>query len=356
MASLVEDAVRTPSMHDAQPWRFVHRSGGRSLALYGDPERTLPLADPDHRALHLGCRAALFNLRVAAAHHGRDADARLLSDPDDPWHPADALLRQSESVDRGLADLCPAARRRHTSRFPFSEEQIPEPVLDGLGAAVLLEGCRLITPGVWHTDAVMELVHDAEMLEAAGEAVRAETAVWTRAGRTGEGPATEGIPAEALGPRQYGASAPARDFDARRGVPDRDVAVFEEHPQIALLGTVEDAPADWLRAGQARERVLVQATVDGLATSLRSPPLERPELRSSARDPSVAIGFIHMVFRLGYGPPGQATPRRPVADVLTFERPGRRLTVQPARWLPARIGADFPEQRKGLSRARGIEH
>ncbi|MFJ8078943.1 Acg family FMN-binding oxidoreductase [Streptomyces sp. NPDC096176] len=319
VTSLVEDAVRAPSMHNAQPWRFVHRSGSRSLALHGDPERTLPFADPDHRALHLGCGAALFNLRVAAAHRGWDAEARLLPDPDDPWHLANVLIRQSESVDRGLADLYPAVRRRHTSRFPFSEEQIPDPILDGLRAAALVEGCRLVTPGAWHTDAVMELVHDAEMLEAASEAVRAEIAVWTGTGRTREGPATEGIPAEALGPRQYGVSAPARDFDAQRRSPDREVALFEKHPQIALLGTVEDAQADWLRAGQAMERVLLQATVDGLATSLMSQPLEWPELRSSARDPSVAIGFIHMVFRLGYGPPGQATPRRPVADVLAFQ-------------------------------------
>ncbi|GGU16822.1 nitroreductase [Streptomyces lateritius] len=297
----------------------MHRSGGRSLALYGDPQRTLPFADPDHRALHLGCGAALFNLRVAAAHHGWAAEARLLPDPNDPWHLADVLLRQSDSADRGLADLHPAVRRRHTSRFPFSEEQIPEPVLDGLRAAALLEGCRLITPGAWHTDAVMELVRDAAMLEAASEAVRAEIASWTRTGRPGEGPATEGIPVDALGPRQYGVSAPARDFDAQRHLPDREVALFEEHPQIALLGTVEDAPADWLRAGQAMQRVLLQATLDGLAASLMSQPLEWPELRPSARDPSVAIGFIHMVFRLGYGASGEATPRRPVADVLAFQ-------------------------------------
>jgi hypothetical protein len=96
------------------------------------------------------------------------------------------------------------------------------------------------------------------------------------------------------------------------------VAVFETHPQIALLGTVEDTPADWLRAGQAMQRVLLQATLDGLATSLMSQPLEWPELRPSVRDPSSAVGFVHMVFRLGYGPQGDATPRRPVADVLSL--------------------------------------
>ncbi|MCT4353538.1 nitroreductase [Streptomyces sp. Je 1-79] len=318
VTSLVEDAVTAPSMHNAQPWRFVHRAGSGSLALYGDPDRTLPIADPDHRALHLGCGAALFNLRVSAAHHGWTAEVRLLPDPDHPWHLADVRLRRTGSVDHGLADLHPAVRRRHTSRFPFTDEPIPEPVLGGLHGAALLEGCRLITPGAWHADAVMELVRDAEFLEAANEAVRAEIATWTRTGRTGEGPTTEGVPAEAIGPRQYGVSAPVRDFDSPRRVADRGVADFEKHPRLALLGTVEDTPADWLRAGQAMQRVLLQATLDGLATSLMSQPLEWPELRSSVRDPSSAIGFVHMVFRLGYGPSGGATPRRPVGEVLSF--------------------------------------
>ncbi|CAM5617793.1 Nitroreductase OS=Streptomyces cyaneofuscatus OX=66883 GN=G3I52_01045 PE=4 SV=1 [Streptomyces cyaneofuscatus] len=87
-------------------------------------------------------------------------------------------------------------------------------------------------------------------------------------------------------------------------------------PLQALLGTAEDQPVDWLRAGQGMERVLLQATLDGLATSLISQPLEWPELETLARDPRSRAGFVQMVFRFGYGPSAPATPRRPVAEVL----------------------------------------
>lgn len=192
-------------------------------------------------------------------------------------------------------------------------------MVDGLRAAAFLEGCRLVVPGEWHTDTVMSLVHASELFEAADEAVRAEIAAWTRTGAAGEGPGTEGIPSYAFGPRQYDVTSPARDFDATRHVSGRVAARFEKRPQLALLGTADDTPQQWLEAGQAMQRVLLQATLDGLATSLMSQPLEWPELRSDARDPGSTVSFVHMVFRLGYGPQGRATPSRPVSEVLSFE-------------------------------------
>lgn len=319
VTSLVEDAVTAPSMHNAQPWRFVHRTDAGTVELHGDPARAMPREDPDHRSLRLGCGAALFNLRVSAAHHGLRAVVRLLPTGEDPWHLADVHLEEGAVEDEDLAALRPALRERHTSRFPFSEERIPTEILDGLCAAALLEGCHLVVPGAWHTDTVMGLVHASELFEAADASVRAEIAAWIRTGSADEGPATEGIPAYAFGPRQYDVDAPVRDFHSPRRAADRPAARFEKNPQIALLGTLEDTPEDWLRAGQGLQRVLLQATLDGLSSSLMSQPLEWPELRSDARDPGSTTGYVHMVIRLGYGPRGRATPRRPVADVLAFD-------------------------------------
>lgn len=318
VTSLVEDAVTAPSMHNAQPWRFVHRTGDGTVELHGDPARTMPHGDPDRRALHLGCGAALFNLRVAVAHRGLHADTRLLPSPADPWHLADLSLRTIGAQDDDLKAFHPALRRRHTNRFPFSEERIPSEVTGGLCAAALLEGCRLVVPGTWHTDTVLDLVHDSEMFEAANAAVRTEIATWTRTGAADKGAETEGIPSYAFGPRQYDVTSPVREFDSPRRTSDRVSAVFEKRPQIVLLGTAEDTPEEWLKAGQAMQRVLLQATLDGLSASLVSQPLEWPELRSIARDPTSAMGFVQMVLRLGYGPECRATPRRPVSDVLTF--------------------------------------
>ncbi|GLV82155.1 nitroreductase [Streptomyces lavendulae subsp. lavendulae] len=316
VALLVADAVTAPSMHNAQPWRFVFRPGDDTVELYGDPERALIRTDPDHRALHLGCAAALFNLRVSAARHGLGARVRLLPEGSTPWLLARVSFGAAASGDDDLAALYEALRRRHTSRLPFADEPVPPALLDGLRAAARLEGCRLTVPGAWHVQTLLGLVRDAEQREETDPLVRAETAAWT-GGDRGPGPARhDGVPASAFGPRSSGGPAAVRDFGRARPEPDRGWAAFERRPQLALLGTPGDTRADWLLAGQALERVLLRATADGLATSMTSQPLEWPELRWTVRDPLASTGHVQMVLRLGYGPAGSATPRRPVTEVL----------------------------------------
>ncbi|WUT00740.1 nitroreductase [Streptomyces sp. NBC_00708] len=324
VASLVEDAITAPSMHNAQPWTFVLRTGTGTLELHGDPSREMPLADPDRRALHIGCGAALFGLRVALAHRDLSATIKLLPTPGDPWHladvrPNDTAPGNGTGLDEHLAALRPALRDRHTSRFPFSEERVPAAIMDRLRTVAAREACQLVIPGPWFVNAFMDLVHDSELYESADAHVRAEVDAWIRSGGAGEDVGNEGIPAYAFGPRQHGATAPVRDFEPPgKRAPGRGSAHFEEEPQIALLGTAGDTPREWLAAGQALHRVLLRATLDGLATSLMSQPLEWPELRTLARDPESGTGFVQMVLRLGYGPRGRATPRRPVSEVLTF--------------------------------------
>ncbi|WP_326784009.1 Acg family FMN-binding oxidoreductase [Streptomyces sp. NBC_00151] len=318
--ALVEDAAAAPSMHNAQPWRFLFRRADSTFRLYADLERAMPHTDPTTRGLHLGCAAALLNLRIAATHAGWAPVTELLPDPADTRLLAVVRLAgpapEASEIAEGLAPLYPAIHRRHTSRQPFTDEAIPQAIKDTLCAAALLEGGHLVFPGAWHVETLLDLVHDAEGRDAMDAAASEELRQWTR---TGAEAASDGVPEYAFGPRERSGRTPVRDFADRRLVPGRAAAAFENTPQLAILGTAGDRQRDWLLAGQAMERVLLQATLDGLATSLTSQALERPELRWAARDPQSAMGFIQMVLRIGYGPAVPGTPRRPVHEILDIE-------------------------------------
>ncbi|WP_306191512.1 nitroreductase [Streptomyces sp. MK5] len=317
VTGLVAEATAAPSMHNAQPWRFRFVTGERLLLLRADPARAMPRSDPDDRALHIGCGAALFNLRVAAAHAGLGPETTLLPEPRDPRLLAAVHLADPEGRPRDddLARLHPAIRQRHTSRHPFAEKEIPEEVRTTLRDAAAREGAVLHFPGPWHAETLIDLVHDAESRDALDPDADEDLRRWTRLGPEAD-TAVDGVPEYAFGPRKRDGKAPVRDFAGRRPVADRGTTAFERTPHLALLSTPGDAAADWLRAGQALERVLLEATTADLATSLTSHALELPDLRLLARDPVSGTGRVQMVLRIGYGPRGPATPRRPVTDIL----------------------------------------
>ncbi|MGW1071199.1 Acg family FMN-binding oxidoreductase [Streptomyces sp. NPDC002537] len=319
VAELVRDATAAPSMHNAQPWRFRYTRGIRTFRLYADFGRTLPHSDPDARALHLGCGAALFNLRVAVAHIGCHPHIALLPDPDDASLLATVRLTEPVADDAGLALLHPAVHQRHTSRYPFAATEIPDDIRTALGDAARREGAALAFPSSWHLRWIEELAEEAEARELTDNGSEEDLARWTRIGAAEADTATDGVPDYAFGPRKHGGRAPMRDFSGGRPTADFGSARFEKDPHLALLTTEGDRPRDWLTAGQAMERVLLVATLDGLVTSFSTQALEWPDLRRPLRDPSTGTGHVQMMLRLGYGPKGPRVPRRPVRDVLVTE-------------------------------------
>ncbi|MYQ83510.1 MULTISPECIES: Acg family FMN-binding oxidoreductase [unclassified Streptomyces] len=330
VTELVADATAAPSMHNAQPWLFRYGHRSRTLALRADFERRMPEADPTGRALHVGCGAALLNLRVSAAHHGLDAATTLLPDPSDPVLLASVRLDDGPGVrlddgpdasggraEEALRALHPAIANRHTSRYPFDEQAIPDDVRARLVRAARAEGADLVFLAGPHLETVLGLIRDAEGYDRGDPAREAEQEHWARYTKT-DAP-VDGIPDYAFGPRDAAERATNRDFAGSVPVPGRARVPFEHQPQLALLSTGGDRPADWLRAGQALERVLLTATLDAVSTSFATQPLEWPDLRWVLRDPVHGTGHPQMIIRLGYGPNGPRTPRRPLDRVLTIE-------------------------------------
>ncbi|MFD5916694.1 Acg family FMN-binding oxidoreductase [Kitasatospora sp. NPDC058201] len=316
-----------PSLHNSQPWRFRPTPDGCGIEVHADLARAVPLADAVGSALHVAVGAALFNLRVAAVRLGREPAVRLLPDPVDPGLSAvlDLALRAapgSASVAPPFGrDLYPAITERRSSRRPFTNRDVPEAVLAELIAAAREEGVALAVLEEAGVRQVLALTAEAEDRIAHDPARRAETRSWLRPEPApgSADRAVDGIPYAALGPQDHDARVPMRDFAGRppyRDGPPQPSERFEALPQLCTLTTPGDGPADWLRAGQALERVWLLATVHGVRLTVWHQPVEWPDLRWGLRDPAEGPGHVQLVVRIGYGPPGVATPRRPPEEVL----------------------------------------
>ncbi|HEY3008851.1 MAG TPA: nitroreductase [Micromonosporaceae bacterium] len=303
-------ASAAPSVHNTQPWLF--RPRGDAIDVLVDRRRQLATLDPDGREMFVSVGAAIFNLRLAVRAHGRETRVRLMPDRDQPNLAARLTMDRAAAAPAAVVALAETIPRRHTNRRPFADKSVPFGTLEELAAAAAAEQAALLAVDPALRDGVLSLTRTAENGMRTDPRYRAELAAWTTTG--GFGP-RDGVPRQAFGPRDTDRALPLRDFALGHGAPTATVA-FEPDPTLILLFTTGDAPADWLRAGAALQRVLLTATLRGLAATPLSQLLEVPKLRALLAD-SVTGQVVQTVLRIGYPiTPAPATPRRPLDEVI----------------------------------------
>jgi nitroreductase len=317
LEKLIAAAVAAPSVHNTQPWRFRLDPGSVTLEIRAAADRGLRHSDPTGRALHVSVGCALFNLRVAVAHFGWEPVTRLLPKPEEPDLLATVRLCGA-ARSTGVEHLYDALWTRHSSRLPFADRPLPPRVFADLAAAAQAEGGLFTHSDPAYAERLLRLTAEAEQRNRADADRAAESRRWVV---RLPGQSSIGVPPAAIGPQDYRDHIPMRDFGAHRHPSVLAARAFETRPSLAVLATPHDRRADWLRAGQALERVLLVATSHGLRASLLHQALEWPDLREQVTgDPDDRRAHAQMVIRLGYGPEGTPSPRRTAAQVLEEQR------------------------------------
>jgi len=319
----VEAAIRAPSIHNTQPWLFLPEEN--RIEVHADPSRRLPAVDPQGRALHLSLGAAVLNLCLAVAALGRRPFLDLMPTPGDERHVATVTADGPYTMDEDERGLYEAIPERRTSRRPFRDEPVPPEAQRRLKEAALLQGAVLRFAEATERELLMSLVRTADERRKGDAAYREELRNWT----TDDPYRDDGIQVEATGPAGSDGGLPIRDFTPDLVRPESPAPEFESEPVIAVLSVIgQDAPVDWLRAGQAMERVLLEATRLGLAVGLFTQPLEHEDLREMLVDPE---GRTHVQAFMRFGYPAEETPltaRRPAEEVVAHSRP---LPLRPTR-------------------------
>ncbi|GAA0926196.1 Acg family FMN-binding oxidoreductase [Pseudonocardia zijingensis] len=308
-------AVRAPSVHNSQPWRFV--LGRTSVHLHTEPARWLPATDPNGRDLLVSCGIVLHHLRVALAAAGIRASVTRLPNPDQPDHLAAIELHAGPPAEADLG-LVAAITCRRTDRRRFADWDVPDAFVRELIGRAAEQGAVLRSAAAGHERSLLlAAINDAAAVEDDDPACRAETALWS--GRVAD---DTGVPAaNLLREAPVARAAPARRF--AQGVLEQDEDV-DDGAVLLVLGAASDDPLSQLRAGEAASAVLLHATELGLATCPLSQPLEVDSAQIRIRD-AVLGGTLcpQLLLRVGWAPAGPelpATPRLPIDETVERDR------------------------------------
>ncbi|MEV6426389.1 NAD(P)H nitroreductase [Nocardia sp. NPDC051463] len=303
-------AVRAPSVHNIQPWRW--RIGDRSIHLYLDPARALPSTDPDQRDLVLSCGAALHHLRVALAALGWSAVVHRLPNPVDPNHLAaiEPVRHRQTQLDVALSA---AISTRRTDRRHYSSGPISPGYLGLLTERAAAQGAIVQHAADRLREVLVTVIETAADRYAADPEYQFQSANWTGRRSTADGVTARNIPSV-----RPGDELPARASAAPQLT---DGAQEPDFAELLVIGTSADDRLAQLRAGEAISAVLLTATNVGLATCLLTEPFEIPELRRKVRIGVLgSAAYPQAVLRIGWAPTSAArlpaTARRAVDGVL----------------------------------------
>jgi nitroreductase len=294
-------AGRAPSIHNTQPWRLV--VGGSTLELYSESSRRLTELDRDGHMMLISCGAAVHHAAVALAADGWRTGI-------DRSGAGDGLLVRIRVSGRGEPDpvavrRLAAVERRHSDRRPVPAQPVPAAALAAVVAAVTGTGLQV---HVLRPEQVIELaaaVEHAMRAEHTDERQSAELSRWVGGDRAdGTGVPDSAIPAQA--PQT---TVPGRDFGVAGTLPPG--AGHDEFAVYAVFYGTGNAPADWLRAGEALSAAWLDAVDRGLTLLPFSAPAEIASSRVLLQRLVSYLGYPYLVVRLGVAPAGDTTARTP---------------------------------------------
>jgi hypothetical protein len=170
---------------------------------------------------------------------------------------------------------------------------------------------------------VSQWIAEADRRQWADRTFRKELARWVRTDAEHQ---ADGIPTRELGVQDWLAFAgPAivRTFNRGNDQAARDSDIALRSPTLAVLATDGDDAGEWLRAGQALERVLLVAQAEGLSVSYLNQPLEFEDLRGCVASVCGGKTFPQILLRLGEGPEVPPTPRRGVQGLMLRQDPSK---------------------------------
>jgi hypothetical protein len=257
----------------------------------------------------------LFNARVGLA-ADRMVDVDRLPDAANPNLLARLTVLDEPAPWTPLVRLDPMIEKRHTNRRDFFDQDVPPDVIHELTTAAEQEEASLVQiVKPEHKIVAAQLSREAETIQNIDPRYQAELQAWT----TTDLRRTDGVPVSAIPhtDSRFETEGLIRDFDvAGRGWMPRLKQSSLNHC-LMVLGTAKSTRSAWLRAGEALQRILLEATRLDFVVSLASQVAEVPSTQDRLRKELDLEFHPLLLMRIGRAAPTPASKRRALTMIIS---------------------------------------
>ena len=313
---LVAQAVKAPSGHNTQPWKF--RQNGSVVEIYPDFDRRLPVVDPDDRELSVSLGCAVENLCLAAQTKGYKSAVSV----GDKGVITVSLMEKADIKPNPLFNQIDA---RQTNRSVYNGEEIALDVLKKL-QSIRSEKCISVHYYARQTkqfNDIEQYVLQGNTRQMQKEAFKAELKSWMRFNKKHQDQTLDGLSYAVFGapnvPRWMAEPIMSMAINAKtQNKADREKIASASH--LVLFTTRENSRREWVNLGRTLQRFLLTATELGIAHAYLNQPNEEAEIASEmARTLGLAGEYPTILLRIGYGERQAYSKRRSVGDVIAAD-------------------------------------
>lgn len=321
LTEILNCAIRAPSSHNTQPWRFVVHNE-KSITIHPDFTRALPVADADHHELYISLGCALENLLIAAHHYGYYADVSCEKDALQQTFIRVDLLESDAVLQDPLFAYIPL---RQSTRNEYEDMQIPSRNL------AQLQNCFHFSDVGLHMftspNAMAELVpfvmegikRQFENWQFTDELVR-----WFRFSESQAEAHKDGLQMDVMGLPNMGkwiGKVVMKNFVSAESESRRWKELLHRSAGLALFTAQENTAENWIRLGRAFQRFALTATKLHISHAHVNMPCQEADVRDALRAHFRLEGIPMLLIRIGYSERMPYSLRRPLADVVDVVLP-----------------------------------
>lgn len=313
---LVESAIKAPSGHNTQPWKFENTENG--IIIHPDFIRALPVVDAENYELYISLGCALENLLIAAKQKGYKFKVHY------PEKSGSSILVDITKDETGNVTpdiLFNEISKRQVTKIKYHDKSLSDEVLKQLGSSSNFKGISLrILDDQKNFKKIIPLIIEANNLQFNNRDFLNELVHWIRFSKNEAENKKDGIWSATMGMPGLGrffGSLVMKNFVTSKSEEKRLIDLLEHTQGLAIFISDTNNAEAWTKTGQAFQRFGLTTTHLGVSHAHLNMPCEEIVVRQKlAKELGIENKHPLLLIRYGYADSMPYSYRRSFDEVI----------------------------------------